>query len=99
MKNRIVLLLALIFNTCILTETASAGLFYTTRKQERVAVEINDLPEKVKNTMNAKSYTGWTIKEAFLITNEDNSQYYELVVSKTDEQTRIKVDKEGNVLN
>ncbi|WP_138475316.1 hypothetical protein [Dyadobacter bucti] len=99
MKNRITFLLALTFGTCFLTETAFAVPSHICQSQERVAVELDDLPEKVKNTMNAKSYTGWTITEAFLITNEDNSQYYELVVRKTDEQTRIKVDKDGNVLN
>ncbi|WP_439581435.1 hypothetical protein [Dyadobacter bucti] len=99
MKNRITFLLALTFGTCVLTETAVAVPSHIGQSQERVAVELDDLPEKVKNTMNAKSYTGWTITEAFLITNEDNSQYYELVVRKTDEQTRIKVDKDGNVLN
>lgn len=99
MKNRIILLLALILNTCVLTKTAVAHSSYTGHSQERVAVELDDLPEKVKNAMNSKSYVGWTITEAFLITNEDNSQYYELVVRKTDEQTRMKVDKDGNVLN
>ena len=99
MKNRIILLFALIFNTCFFTKTAVALPSSVNYSQERVAVQLDDLPEKVKNAMNGKSYTGWTIIDAFLITNEDNSQYYELVVRKTDEQTRIKVDKEGNVLN
>jgi hypothetical protein len=67
--------------------------------QGRVAVEVEDLPEKVRNTLNDKSYTGWTIIEAFLVTNEDSSQYYELVVRRADERTRMKVDADGNVLN
>jgi len=67
--------------------------------QGRVEVKVEDLPEKVRNTLNDKSYTGWTIIEAFLVTNEDNSQYYELVVRRADERTRMKVDANGNVLN
>ncbi|GGB86079.1 hypothetical protein [Dyadobacter sediminis] len=67
--------------------------------QGRVEVNVDDLPEKVRNTLNDKSYAGWTIIEAFLVTNEDNSQYYELVVRKADERTRMKVDANGNVLN
>lgn len=67
--------------------------------QGRVEVKVEDLPEKVRNTLNDKSYAGWTIIEAFLVTNEDNSQYYELVVRRADERTRMKVDADGNVLN
>lgn len=67
--------------------------------QGRVEVKVEDLPEKVRNTLNDKSYAGWTIIEAFLVTNEDNSQYYELVVRRADERTRMKVDANGNVLN
>ncbi|KAA6441236.1 hypothetical protein FEM33_02695 [Dyadobacter flavalbus] len=67
--------------------------------QGRVEVNVEDLPEKVRNTLNDKSYAGWTIIEAFLVTNEDNSQYYELVVRRADERTRMKVDASGNVLN
>ena len=67
--------------------------------QGRVEVKVEDLPEKVRNTLNDKSYAGWTIIEAFLVTNEDKSQYYELVVRRADERTRMKVDADGNVLN
>jgi hypothetical protein len=67
--------------------------------EKRVQVRPEDLPEKVRNTLNDKSYAGWTISDAYLVTADDGAEYYELVVRKTDEQSRMKIDKSGQVLN
>ncbi|QRQ99683.1 hypothetical protein [Dyadobacter sandarakinus] len=67
--------------------------------QERVEVKPEALPEKVRNAFNSKSWAGWQILESFLITEDDGTQYYELVVRKMDEQSRIKINSEGQVLN
>lgn len=67
--------------------------------EKRVQVRPEDLPEKVRNALNNKSYAGWTISDAYLVVADDGGQYYELVVRKADEQSRMKVNKEGQVLN
>ncbi|MCE7065953.1 hypothetical protein [Dyadobacter sp. CY326] len=67
--------------------------------EKRVQVRPEDLPEQVRKTLNDKSYAGWTIQDAYLVTADDGSQYFELVVRKTDEQSRMKIDKNGQVLN
>ncbi|MCF2488916.1 hypothetical protein [Dyadobacter sp. CY347] len=67
--------------------------------EKRVQVRPEDLPEKVRNALNNKSYAGWTISDAYLVVADDGGQYYELVVRKADEQSRMKINKEGQVLN
>ena len=67
--------------------------------QERVEVKPDDLPEKVRQSVGYKTELGWNILKAYLVTNDDNSQLYELYVQKPDGETWMKVDKEGKVLN
>ena len=67
--------------------------------EKRVQVRPADLPEQVTKTLNDKSYVGWSISDAYLVTADDGSQYYELVVRKADEQSRMKIDKNGQILN
>ena len=67
--------------------------------QERLEVAVKDLPEKVKVSVGHKTDFAWTILKAYLITNEDKTEYYELFVQKPDGETWMKVDKEGKVLN
>ncbi|MCE7038811.1 hypothetical protein [Dyadobacter sp. CY312] len=67
--------------------------------QERVEVEVKNLPEKVKASVGHDTELAWTILKAYLITNTDKTQYYELFVQKPDGETWMKVDKEGKVFN
>ncbi|MCF2505039.1 hypothetical protein L0663_16705 [Dyadobacter sp. CY107] len=67
--------------------------------EKRVQLRPEDLPEKVRNALNSKSYAGWTISDAYLVIADDGGEYYELVVRKADEQSRMKVNKNGQVLN
>jgi hypothetical protein len=73
--------------------------YWYTQDQERVEVKPDDLPEKVKASVGHKTDLAWTILKAYLITNKDQTQYYELFVQKPDGETWMKVDKEGKVLN
>ena len=63
--------------------------------QDKVAVRPDDLPEAVKNTLSSDAYAGWQVTSAFLITREDNSQYFEINAKKADQTTVINLDKYG----
>lgn len=67
-----------------------------TVKEEKVPVKPENLPEGIKKTIKSDEFTGWTVKKAFLVTEENNKQYYELQVAKGSESARVKLDKEGN---
>jgi hypothetical protein len=64
-------------------------------KQEKVAVRAEDLPEAVKTTLSGDSYAGWQVTSAFLITKEDNSQFFEISIKKGEETATINLDKDG----
>lgn len=66
-----------------------------TLTQDKVAVRPDDLPEAVKNTLSSDAYAGWQVTSAFLITKEDNSQYFEINAKRGEESTVINLDKYG----
>jgi len=74
------------------TETAAFATF----KQDKVAVKPENLPEGIKKTIKGEEFSGWKVTKAFLVTEEDKSQYYELQVAKGSESARVKLDKDGN---
>ena len=63
--------------------------------QEKVAIRPEDLPEAVKTTLSGDSYAGWQVTSAFLITKEDNSQFFEISAKKGEEMATINLDKDG----
>lgn len=65
------------------------------QRQDKVAVRPDDLPEAVKNTLSSDAYAGWQVTSAFLVTREDNSQYFEINAKKAEETTVINMDKYG----
>ncbi|MCE7060012.1 hypothetical protein [Dyadobacter sp. CY343] len=65
-------------------------------KEDKVAVKPEDLPEGIKKTIKSDDFAGWTVKKAFLVTDQKNTQYYELQVAKGSESARVKLDKDGN---
>ncbi|MCE7066210.1 hypothetical protein [Dyadobacter sp. CY326] len=64
-------------------------------KQDKVAVRPDDLPEAVKNALSSDAYSGWQVTSAFLVTREDNSQYFEINAKKAEQTTVINMDKYG----
>jgi uncharacterized protein YxeA len=77
-------------------ETANEVLVQKASSQEKVSVKTEDLPEGVKNTIKSDAFEGWKVVSAFLITNTDKTQYYELNVKNGAESARVKLDKDGN---
>lgn len=64
-------------------------------KDDKVAVKPEDLPEGIKNTIKSDQFSGWTVKKAFLVTEPDKTQYYELQVANGGQSARVKLDKNG----
>ena len=66
-----------------------------TSAHEKVAVKPEDLPEAIKTTLSGDTYAGWQVTSAFLVTKEDNSQFYELSLKKGEETSTLNLDKDG----
>ncbi|MGG7663779.1 hypothetical protein [Dyadobacter sp. BHUBP1] len=64
-------------------------------QKEKVAVKTEDLPEGVQKTIKSDDFKGWTVKKAFLVTEPDKAQYYELQVANGKENALVKLDKDG----
>ncbi len=63
--------------------------------QDKVSVKPEDLPAAVKATISSEAFAGWKVVEAFLVTADDKTQYYDLSVKKGKEAARVKLDKDG----
>ncbi len=63
--------------------------------QDKMSVKPEDLPEPVKSTLAAGAYASWEVTEAFLITKPDKTQYFEIIVKKGSEMSKINLDKDG----
>jgi len=66
-----------------------------TINQDKVSVKPDDLPAAVKATISSEAFAGWKVVEAFLVTADDKTQYYDLSVKKGKENARVKLDKNG----
>ena len=89
------LFLSFLDATEIQANTTKAGTGSWIGSQDKVAVRPDDLPEAVKNTLSGDAYAGWQVTSAFLVTKEDNSQYFEINAKKGEESTVINLDKYG----
>jgi hypothetical protein len=63
--------------------------------QDKVPVKPEDLPAAIKATISSEAFAGWKVTTAYLVTNDDKSQYYDLSVKKGSENARVKLDKNG----
>lgn len=67
-------------------------------EQSKVAVRPEDLPEAVKSTL-AGSYSDWKVSSSYLITRDDNSQYYEVNIKRGEESSTVNLDKYGKKID
>ena len=67
-------------------------------EQSKVAVSPEDLPEPVKSTL-AGSYSEWKVTSAYLVTRDDNSQYYEVNIKRAEETSTLNLDKYGKKID
>ncbi|SEI64703.1 hypothetical protein SAMN05216327_10331 [Dyadobacter sp. SG02] len=67
-------------------------------EQSKVAVRPEDLPEAVKSTLSG-SYAEWKVTSAYLVTRDDNSQYYEINIKRSEETSTLNLDKYGKKID
>ena len=61
----------------------------------KVPVELKDLPEPVKATLQTEPVKAWTPTAAFLVTAADKSTYYQIDIKKGEETASVRLDKDG----
>jgi len=61
----------------------------------KTPVELKDLPEPVKATLQTEPVKQWTPTAAFLVTNADKTTYYQIDIKKGDETASVRLDAEG----
>lgn len=66
--------------------------------QSKVAIRPEDLPEAVKSTLSG-SYAEWKVTSAYLVTRDDNSQYYEVNIKRAEETSTLNLDKYGKKID
>ncbi|WP_316753034.1 hypothetical protein [Pedobacter gandavensis] len=64
----------------------------------KVPVELKDLPEAVKTTLQSEPVKAWTPVAAFLVTNADKTKFYQIDVKKDAETASIKIAEDGKVV-
>ena len=90
-----VIFYALLLFTAVQANALTISKPATNIIQEKVAVKPEDLPEAVKTTLASDAYAGLQVVSAFLITKEDNSQFFEISLKKGEETLKLNLDKDG----
>lgn len=93
-------MLSLIMFTIVHVNAKAAMIRYNVEfiVQDKVSVKPEDLPQPIKTTLASDIYAGWEIAEAFLITKEDKTQFFEISLKKGSETTTINLDKDGRMV-
>lgn len=97
MKGLIISAIALTLVSFVSVEASTSKIssFVEFVVQSKVSVRPEDLPQPIKTTLASDVYAGWDITEAFIITKEDKTQYFEISLKKGSETTKINLDKDG----
>lgn len=77
---------------------APAAIVIQQDSTQKVPVKLEELPAPVTTTLKADAYKDWVPTTAFLVTNADKTQYYQIDVKKGTEVAFIKINKEGVVV-
>lgn len=96
MKNiRNILILVAIVIASPKANSSTNGFFIESVVQDKVSVKPEDLPQPIKTTLETDVYAGWEITEAFIITKEDKTQFFEISLKNGSETAKINLDKDG----
>lgn len=102
MKNFILTAAVLAFAGISTVKASETKIPVTTTIQQdstqKVPVKLEELPAPVTTTLKADAYKEWTPTTAFLVTNADKTQYYQIDVKKGTEVAFIKITKDGVVV-
>jgi hypothetical protein len=76
------------------------------QEMNRQKIQVRDLPDAVKESLNAADYAGWTVEEAFKakITDPQSPEsegidIYIVNVTRKDERATLRFDKDGKRLD
>jgi opacity protein-like surface antigen len=75
------------------TEAAPAAQAQVTADETRTQVDINALPEGVKQALASDQYKDWQLATAWYI--KSTAEYYVLEMKKGEEKTTLKLNKDG----
>lgn len=62
-------------------------------QDEKRLVNVNALPEAVKNTLSGEAYAGWVVTAAFLV--KGAAEYYEIELKRGEETTTLRLNHNG----
>lgn len=68
----------------------------TAQGEDKKKVEESALPEAIKKTLSSDQYKEWKLVSAWHVTGKQ--EYYLLDMKKGDENTTLKMNKEGQVI-
>jgi len=68
------------------------------QQDAKTKIEINALPDAVKNTLASDTYKEWTASAAWQTANEAGEVLYVVEMKKGEETTTVKVDSNGKVV-
>jgi hypothetical protein len=63
-------------------------------KKEKV--DVDQLPQAIKNTLAGDDYKGWTIESAYLVKGE--KEYYQITLKQDHNSKTVNLDKDGNTM-
>ncbi|MGK7393083.1 MAG: hypothetical protein ACNS62_00875 [Candidatus Cyclobacteriaceae bacterium M3_2C_046] len=64
--------------------------------ENKEKVESEQLPQAIKETLGQDEYKEWTIKEAYKVT-EENETYYEVHLNKDEQTQKVNFSQNGEV--
>ena len=76
-------------------QVSASHILVQINAQSKVAVRPEDLPEAVKSTLASDDYADWKVTNAYLVTRENSTQYFEVNLKKGEESLTVNIDKYG----
>jgi len=64
--------------------------------KDKKKIEVSALPDAVKATLASEQYKAWEVEEAWHVSGKD--EHYVLKMKKGDEKTKLKINKEGQII-
>jgi hypothetical protein len=102
MKSKLFLLL-LFVGSGFVTMNAQAEMRTNTSdatavsaQDQQVEVAVENLPAAVRQTLSSDTYKDWTVSKAFHVTGA--SEHYVIHLNAGERENKIKLDKDGNVV-
>jgi len=79
-----------LFAAAGVTTASYAGTFTRNEQDNKTKIDVNALPEAVKQALNSDTYAGWQAVAAWQV-----GDIYEIELKKDDASQTVKLDKDG----